>query len=367
MRLKPHRLRLALAIVLILFALPAQAETFIREDIRIPMAQAGARGLEAVLVRPDAPGQYPLALISHGAPRDGAARAKMSPGSSYPLALEFARRGFAALIVMRRGYGDSGGAYAESAGQCDSPDYVASAQASAHDLKAAIAWAGHRNDIDTGRMIAVGRSAGGLATVALTANPPPGLVAAISFAGGRGSRADYVVCKEARLVAAFGQLGKTSRVPMLWVYSENDHYFAPALAERFHAAFVASGGQARFIKAATFGQDGHNLFSLDGIPIWTDYVDNFLSAQHLTLRSAPAGLPTLPPAPAQLSQNGRHAFENYSRSGQHKAFAVTADGHFGWATGKRTVDEAETTALKFCEGANGRDCHIVFVDDEAVP
>ncbi len=57
----------------------------------------------------------------------------------------------------------------------------------------------------------------------------------------------------------------------------------------------------------------------------------------------------------------------YLRAGTHKAFAVTADGHFGWATGKRTVDEAETTALKFCEGAQGRGCKIVFVDDERVP
>ncbi|MFZ0844709.1 MAG: dienelactone hydrolase, partial [Pseudolabrys sp.] len=128
-RLKRHRLRLPLAIVLILFALPAQAENYIREDIRIPMAQAGARGLEAVLVRPDAPGQYPLALISHGAPRDGAARVKMWPGSSYPMALEFARRGFAALIVMRRGYGNSGGTYAEDRGACARADYAGSARA----------------------------------------------------------------------------------------------------------------------------------------------------------------------------------------------------------------------------------------------
>lgn len=367
-RLKRHRLRLPLAIVLILFALPAQAENYIREDIRIPMAQAGARGLEAVLVRPDAPGQYPLALISHGAPRDGAARVKMSPGSSYPMALEFARRGFAALIVMRRGYGNSGGTYAEDRGACARADYAGSARASVLDLKAAVTWAGGRGDIDTTRIVAVGHSAGGFATVALTAEAPPGLIAAISFAGGRGSDAPDHVCGEDRLIEAFREFGQRSRVPMLWVYAANDHFFGPALAERFRTAFASAGGDVKFIKAPAFGEDGHQLFSLKGIPLWTPYVDAFLAERHLTLVRAPLALPrsSLTP-PRQLAANGRESFEQYLRAGTHKAFAVTADGHFGWATGKRTVDEAETTALKFCEGAQGRGCKIVFVDDEPVP
>ena len=116
------------------------------------------------------------------------------------------------------------------------------------------------------------------------------------------------------------------------------------------------------------GEDGHQLFSLKGIPLWTPYVDAFLAERHLTLVRAPLALPrsSLTP-PRQLAANGRESFEQYLRAGTHKAFAVTADGHFGWATGKRTVDEAETTALKFCEGAQGRGCKIVFVDDEPVP
>ena len=74
-------------------------------------------------------------------------------------------------------------------------------------------------------MIAVGHSAGGFASVALSADPPPGLVAAISFAGGRGSRADDEVCSEDALVKAFATFGKTSRIPLLWVYAANDRFF----------------------------------------------------------------------------------------------------------------------------------------------
>ena len=82
----------------------------------------------------------------------------------------------------------------------------------------------------TAHVIAAGVSTGGFATVALTAQAPPGLVAAISFAGGRGSNADFAICNPADLFDAFRDFGKHSRTPMLWVYAENDRYFWPALA-----------------------------------------------------------------------------------------------------------------------------------------
>ena len=98
------------ALLLVAFAgaalQPAAAADYHREDLRIPMEAAGPRGLEAMLLRPSGTRRYPLALISHGTPREGSARAPMSPYGSYRQALEFARRGFAALVFMRRGYGD---------------------------------------------------------------------------------------------------------------------------------------------------------------------------------------------------------------------------------------------------------------------
>ena len=96
----------------------AAADQLHREDLRIPMAAAGPRGLEAMLIRPPGTGRYPLALLSHGAPRDAAARADMTPNGLYAQAVTLARRGFAALVVMRRGYGTSGGGYAENSGPC---------------------------------------------------------------------------------------------------------------------------------------------------------------------------------------------------------------------------------------------------------
>ncbi len=113
------------------------------------MAAAGPRGLEALLIRPAGSGPYPLALLSHGAPRDGSDRAGMSANGLYRQGVEFARRGFASLIVMRRGYGTSGGSYAENSGPCANRDYLRTARTSATDLRAAIEAMKTRSDVTT--------------------------------------------------------------------------------------------------------------------------------------------------------------------------------------------------------------------------
>jgi dienelactone hydrolase len=344
----------------------AAAQSIVREELRIPMAAAGPRGLEALLVRPNTAGKFPLVLLNHGAPRDAKDRPGMTPLTYVPHALEFARRGFTAIVVMRRGYGNSDGVYAESNGPCTNPDFVKSGIASTADLRAAIAHAATRPDVDATRVISVGQSAGGFATVALTAAPPQGLVAAMSFAGGRGSSGPDQVCHDERLVEAVRAYGKTSRVPMLWVYAENDHFFGPALARRMHDAFTDGGGKADFVAAPAYGDDGHNLFSSGGLPIWTPYVDKFLKSQNLTPRTTLLALPSaaLKP-PASLSESGRGAFADFLRAAPHKAFAVSANGNYGWRSGRRTAEEARSMALETC-GRHARDCKIVAVDDVAV-
>jgi dienelactone hydrolase len=359
-------MRAALAIVIALgsMAHPAAADQFHREELRIAFAAAGPRGLEAMLIRPSGAQRHPLALISHGAPRDGAARAVMTPNGLHAQAVEFARRGFAAVVVMRRGYGDSGGGYAENSGPCASRNYLATANASAADLRAAVDALSRRADITTRGMIAIGVSAGGFASIALSADPPPGLAAVINFAGGRGSRADNEVCDEAALVRAFAALGKTSRVPMLWVYAENDKFFGPELARRMYAAFTTAGGRARLIEAPAFGRDGHGLFSATGVPIWTPMVDLFLREHDLGSReplAAPAIAALAPPA--QLGERGRAGFTGYLASGPQKAFAVSPKGHFAFRSGLRTATQAEAAALEECAKL-APDCALYATGDE---
>jgi dienelactone hydrolase len=302
----------------------AAAQDYTREDLRIPMAAAGPRGLEALLVRPAGGGPYPLALMSHGSPPDAKERPKMSPYGMYRQAIEFARRGFAALVVMRRGYGDSGGSYAEST-CCNASLFSSSFRATSADLHAAVAAMKGRNDVTTQGMIAVGVSAGGLASVALAGDPPPGLAAVINFAGGRrwrkpGGENIEPADSESALVAAYGTLGTRARTPMLWIYAANDSYFGPDLAQRMHDAFTSAGGRAQLVSLPAFGEDGHYLFSR-GITTWTPIVDGFLRGQLIGRRDLlpPPWLAALPLPPQLTSEKGRAGFADYLAAGPHKA------------------------------------------------
>jgi dienelactone hydrolase len=354
--------------LLLAFALaatrPAAAQDYYREDLRIPMPAAGPRGLEAMLIRPAEKQAYPLALISHGSPLDTSQRPLMAPQWLYWQALEFARRGFAVLIVMRRGYGDSGSSYVEYT-CCGPQHYQQGTQAMAADLRAAIAAMKGRADVTTKGMIAVGNSAGGLASVVLATDPPPGLAAVISFAGGiRWRTADLKIRPDSqdRLVSAYKMLGRKARTPMLWIYAENDSYFEPDLVRRMHDSFTSSGGRAQLINAPAFGSDGHFLFSKDGIPVWAPVVDDFLRAQHLGRADLlPLPAPAELPAPPRLSEQGRTAFANFLKAAPHKAFAVSPKGAFGFRSGLRAT-EANAQALEGCN-KHAQDCAIYAIDD----
>lgn len=343
-------------------ASPAIAAEFYTEDLRIPMADAGPQGLEAFLVRPAGTKRYPLALLSHGSPRNFDDRATMSARRYYGIALEYARRGFAALIVMRRGYGTSPGGRVDSIGSCARAAYLPAAAVAVADLRAAIAAMAQRSDVTTAGMIAAGHSAGGLATVALTAEAPAGLVAAINFAGGRGSRDDDDVCNEDGLLQAFASFGRTSRAPMLWVYATNDKFFGPDLARRLYDGFRSSGGNAKFVAAPPYGDEGHYLYSVAGRSQWTPYLDAFLREHALGSRDI-LGPPDPLPPPAQLSEAGRAEFERYLASmTPHKAFAVSPNGGYGWRNGRATTDEARRDSLAACMKLSAT-CKIYAVDD----
>lgn len=352
----------------------AHAAGLIEEDIRLAASfsrVSGNRtlGLEALVVRPDDDRRHPLAMINHGTPRVAADRAGRSARGMIWQAREFARRGWVAVVVMRRGYGSSEGDYVEGSGKCETPNYEASGRASAEDVREAIRLMKEKPYVDGSKVISVGVSAGGFATVALTADPPPGLVAAISFAGGRGSPKPNEVCSPDGLVKAFGTFGKTSRVPMLWVYAENDHYFSPDLAHKFHAAFTSSGGNAKLILAEPFGEDGHSLFSHKGTPIWSRYVDDFLAEHNLKLLDHLLPLTDIAGVhyPRGLSENGKEAFLAFLGAKLHKAFAMSANGHFGWRSGRSTPQEARDEAMKTCRRYTRQACFIVAIDNEKMP
>ena len=360
------------ALALVMLGAEGRCEELRFEAIGIPVSVSSvvrSLELEAMVVRPDDGTAHPLAVLNHGSPRNADDRPTMSPYRMWPEAVAFARRGWVVVVPMRRGYGSSQGEWAEGYGSCSNPDYAAAGRQGASDIAAVARYMSGQSYVSKGKWISVGHSAGAFATLALAADAPGDLAAAIAFAPGRGSTAPDEVCGEWQLVAAFAQYGKTSRVPLLWVAADNDHFFGPRLVPLLTGAFSNAGGKLTFVKAAAFGDDGHQLFTTaSGIPVWSPIVDRFLAANDLALRERL--IEVTPPnvaAPSGLNSSGRDTFKTYLESGPNKAFAAADSGsRFGWATGRRTADEARKAALDYCTSGTSAKCRVVNVNNRPV-
>jgi hypothetical protein len=130
--------------------------------------------------------------------------------------------------------------------------------------------------------------------VAAGSTNPPGVVAILNFAGGRGAFKPDLVCSPDRLVDAFGALGRTARSTALWLFAENDHSFGPALAGRMFDAYTASGAPAQLKMLPPFGADGHLLPPNGSSDLWWPSVEAFLAALHLPTA---LGVEVRPPSP----------------------------------------------------------------------
>jgi dienelactone hydrolase len=301
-------------------------------------------------------------------PRNAADIPLQRPEIYFSPALVFAQRGYAAVIVMRSGYGRSDGPFAESLGPCSARTYMDAGQAAAGDVLSALAVLRKEPWVDPDRVVLVGHSMGGFAVLAASAANPPGVLGIISFAGAVGSpRPDYV-CQPDRLIEADREFGKTARIPSLWIFAENDHFFGPDLARTMFDAYAAHGAPAALFEAPPFGHDGHALiWSPDGTA-WWPRVASFLASLHLpTDVQIPLAAPASLAEPVPLDDAGRAVFATYQHSRSYeKAFATDPAGHYGVAYSARTQEDAVSVALKNCQEL-GRVCTVYAVGNEVAP
>ncbi len=337
---------------------------WVEREFRMP-APGAPFGLDVLKVEVSRPGRHPLALLTHGTSEDRTERAQVTPWSFLPQAIWFARRGYVVLVIVRKGYGISSGEQDGKYGGCHGGSFTDTGEASADDLRAAVKYAASLPEVDATTVISAGVSTGGFAQVALTAQPPAGLKAAISFAGGRGGDGHLHNCDEGSIVSAFRSFGKKSHLPMLWIYSENDQWFPPELAGKFDAAFRQGGGNDKFVMVPPFSDDGHHFFrNVDG---WSPIVEDFLKNQGLLplpeLLPEPP-VPDIPPPPG-LRGRGLEAFHHFLMMGPKKAFAGDGQGHWGQDAGAFNQELADQHAIANCQkaikssGRPGDTCTVV--------
>jgi len=252
----------------------------VADEVWIPLAETtplgGARELrlEGFLYRPSSPGPFPVLIFNHGS--TGALR--VSPTSTafvrYPeVARFFVERGWAVLIPMRRGRGASGGDYLERY-DCDRAILSRGVDRAVEDMDAVLAYVSAQPWADTSRLLLGGMSRGGLLSVVYPSRRPTKARGVLNFAGGwTVERCDDSVRVN---TDTFVEAGRGSKLPMLWLYSENDRNYRPRAVHSYHQAFTLAGGTAELRLFPPIGYDGHILLP-GAVDVWRTAVGAYLA------------------------------------------------------------------------------------------
>jgi len=359
-----------LVLLLILFTASARADDapLMSAHMMLPVVISGNKVLlESFVIRPDRSGKFPLVVINHGMPHGFGeefftALLNRSPVDYSKAAVAFAQRGYAVVSIMRRGYGRSGGGFSESARQ--TCDYLPAVRAASDDIVAALVSLRHEPWVDPEHIVLLGHSVGGLTVMGVAAQNIPGVVGAVNFDGGRNSfSAPNQPCSPDHLVDTVAALGRTARIPMLWLYAENDQFYGPDLARRMFAAYGVGGAPAQLQLLPPFEPNGHNTVMLAPADNWFPSVDRFLEKLGLPTRTvieAPlfAQLPIPPGAVAACQES----FAGYlANPDDAKAFAVSTGGHCGTGFGRTALEAREPALMKCKINSRGEDCRLYAV------
>ncbi|TCC01192.1 dienelactone hydrolase [Kosakonia quasisacchari] len=330
-----------------------QIDGLIREPLLLAVTLDNGQPavLDAFVTRMTSQTPQPIVLITNGTV--GTAefdRWIINPNRYAATAIAFARHGYAAVVVLRQGYGQSSGAAEYADGSCAQPLHQQAGEQDTRNLLAAFNAVRHLPWAAPDNAILAGMSAGGFAVIATGAANPPGVKAVINFDGGRGAIDGKSLCDRAGLLNAYARYGKTAQIPSLWLYAKNDKSFPPAMGKEMFDAYQQENHTAQFITMPAFGNNGHVFMDSAPESFWWQTVAAFLKQQHLPVSEAVPLPKTQLAAPPALNATGKKAFSEYAAAQRYeKAFATDEDGDWGAAYWARNSHEAAKTALSICQ------------------
>jgi dienelactone hydrolase len=236
--------------------------------------------LEMRVYQPTGATPSPTLVFNHGSTGSGRDPSIMTRPTDFPqLARFFVDRGWAVVMPNRRGRGGSDGLYDEGFGDdrargytCEPARSIPGADRALRDIDAAMDAILAMPFVDRTRVMVGGQSRGGILSVAYAAQRPELVQGVINFVGGWLGTG----CRTASEVNQ-ALLTRGARYPgeMLWLYGDEDPFYALSHTRANFAAFRAAGGTGRFLefpKPAT--ANGHRIV---GFPdMWGADVEAYL-------------------------------------------------------------------------------------------
>ena len=223
----------------------------------------GMNQLEMTLMLPEGAGPFPVAVFNHGdvSVDDPAVRHRRRVRST-TVSWEFLRQGVAVAVPARRGIGLSEGVYPGGFGRYDS-DPTYKARFHAQDILAALDYLRSRPELDAKRIILAGQSAGGYSIMYVASTNPPGVIGAVGFSGGRtdATALEGPAYLHRTMVNGYEELGRTSRIPTLWIFAENDSKYTAHTIRSSHDAYVKAGGRAKLVLHPPIPGNGHFIYN----------------------------------------------------------------------------------------------------------
>jgi len=229
--------------------------------------------LETTIYKPEGDGPFPIVVINHGKNRgDTRFQARYRPLNAVRYFIE---RGYLVVVPMRQGFSKSTGSYISTGCNVQS-----NGDLQAESIRAVLDYITVQSYADKNNIVVVGQSHGGWAALAFGATNYSGMKAVINFAGGL--RQDECPSWEGALVRSVGAYAKTTKIPSLWFYGDNDSFFRPFTFHAMYDAFVVNGAHAHLVAYGDFADDAHRMFgSRAGGAIWHAEVSKFLQELHL--------------------------------------------------------------------------------------
>ena len=320
--------------------------------------------LEALVVKGvEAGGRLPLAFVSSGRPGSTSDSLDDAFTALQPIARDLARRGWLSVIVNRRGYGRSDGSIQSDDLRCEKTTMLSYMYSDADELRAALEVLAKRSDVDATRIMSIGHSAGGGASMGFNARSVPGTVGIVNLSGGEHWDSCHV---ENSIPIDFRDLGSHSRAPSLWIFAHNDENHPPEQVDAMREAFTAAGGKLRFLQIEDAPGSGHTAtITSPGRRKWLPVMDAWLRERNLPTWSL-ARVDTLMNQLGwgRMGESRRTFLKDYIDGPGEKALAGDSNNGASWSQ-RATLEEARTEALARCQ-QKGVPCTVLMENNRLV-